>query len=296
MTRGNIRQERSNPLSRWAGEGWGEGLLACACLFGCGEAPDLPQPIERAASTAPSTLAVTVENGLVTVHARDASLEAIVQEIARQSRLAVASHEPLVERVTLDLERLPLSDALGRVLRNGSFVLSVAHELSPSAASPAVPRKLWLLSSAAGAAQRAPTKQATDRDSIDAAEITASVGLALSYSDANARADAVSALGSARDNPEAASLAHAALSDADPAVREEAAHALGEIGGDMSLHALEQALRDPQRDVKRTAIEALVSIGGEQAAQVLAPVIDDPDPTLRDAAVDALREVRGDGK
>ena len=290
MTRGDLWQACSWPVRTPAG--WA-GLVTCATLLGCGEAPDLPQPIERAALLSPSTLAVTVENGYVTVHARDASLESIVQEIARQSGLAVASHEPLVERVTLDFEHLPLSDALGRVLRDGSFVLSVAHELSPPAASPAGPRKLWLPSTAAGAAQRASTEHVRDRDSIDAAAITASVSLALADSEANARADAVSALGSVHDNPEAASLAHAALSDSHPAVREEAAYALGEIGGEMSLRALAQALRDPDHDVKKSAIHALESIGGDQAALTLGAVLDDPDPALRAAAVDALREIEG---
>ena len=290
LARGRLCSARS--MAGWAG------LLTCATLLGCGEAPDLPQPNERAPPPAAHrALEVTVEDGYVTVHARDARIDEIVREIARRSELAVAPHAPLEERLTLDFERLPLSEALGRVLRDGSFVVSVAHQPSRAEASPEVSRKLWVLSSAAGAAQRASASGSfgdRDPDSLGTDEVTGSVSLALSDSDANVRADAVSALGSARDDPQAAALAHAALSDADPAVREEAAYALGEIGGEMSLRALAQALRDPQHDVKQTAIEALATIGGDQAALALAAILDDPDPTLRAAAVDALREIRGD--
>jgi hypothetical protein len=294
MKRGDL--SRGRPRKARSAAGWA-GLVTCATLFGCGETPDLPQPIERAPPTVRSALTVTVQDGYVTVHAREASIDVIVQEIARRSGLTVSSPEPLDERVTLDIERLPLSEALGRVLRDGSFVLSVAHEPSPAAASPEASRKLWVLSTAADAAQRASATGSSfgqDRDSLSTDEITGSVSLALSDSDANVRADAVSALGSARDDPEAAALAHAALSDADPAVREEAAYALGEIGGEMSLRALAQALRDPQHDVKQTAIEALATIGGDQAAFALAAILDDSDVTLRAAAVDALGEIAGD--
>ena len=272
-------------------------LVTCASLLGCGEAPDLPQPIERAsAPAAHSPLAVTVENGYVTLNARDARIDDIVQEIARRSGLTVAPHAPLDERVTLDFERLPLSEALGRVLRDGSFVLSVAHKPSRAESSPEVSRRLWVLSSSAGAARRvsASASVAGHAQTSLSVEVTESARLALADSDANRRADAVSALGSAHDSPEAASLAHAALSDADPAVREEAAYALGEIGGEMSLRALAQALRDPQHNVKQTAIEALATIGGDQAALALAAILDDPDVALRAAAVDALGEIAGE--
>jgi HEAT repeat protein len=133
--------------------------------------------------------------------------------------------------------------------------------------------------------------ESNDPNSPGPDEVIGSVIEALADSDANARADAASALGGAHDNPEAASLAYAALSDADPAVREEAAYALGEIGGEMSLRALEQALRDPEVDVKRTAIEAIASIGGDQAALALAPLLDDSDAKIRAAAADALSEM-----
>jgi HEAT repeat protein len=135
---------------------------------------------------------------------------------------------------------------------------------------------------------------AKDPNALSPDDVTESVRLALADSDANARADAVSALGNARDDHEAAALAYGALSDADPAVREEAAYALGEIGGEMSLRALEQALEDPDPDVRASAIEALARIGGDQSAQSLSAVLDDPDPSMRAAAVDALGEIAGD--
>jgi HEAT repeat protein len=295
MKRGDLSRGRSTSAQSTAG--W-LSLVTCATLLGCGEAPDLPQPIERTSPTTKDTLAlaVSVEDGLVTVRARDASIEAIVQEIARQDGLTVATHQLLDKRVTLDIERLPLEEALDRILRDGSFMLSATRDRSLAGDSS---RKLWVFSTASGAppplaVDNSIADQTKDPDSVSPDELTGPVSLALADSNATVRADAVSALGSAHDNPQAAALAHSALSDTDPAVREEAAYALGQIGGEMSLRALAQALRDPQRDVKQTAIEALASMGGDQAALALAPVLDDPDPRLRAAAVDALGEIAGD--
>ena len=199
------------PWSPRTAAGW-TGLVACACLLGCGEAPDLPPPSERAVPVPQASRAVSSEDGRITVRARD---------------VRVAS-------------------------------------VAPEANDPTPP---------------------------EADEIVGSAIAALADSDANARADAVSALGDAHDNPDAASLAYAALSDADPAVREEAAYVLGEIGGEMSLRALEQALRDPEVAVQRTAIEAIASIGGDQAALALAPLLNDPDAKIRAAAADAMSEI-----
>jgi hypothetical protein len=220
MTPGDPWQSGARPARTASGCA---SFVACACLLGCGEVPDLPQPIERTSTTTRSTPAVTVENGLIPPYARDVSIDPTV------------------------------------------------HPVLPPAAAPA-----------------------RDPSSVDPDELIGSVTLALADSDANARADAVSALGSLHDNPEAAALAHAALSDADPTVREEAAYALGEIGGEMSLYALTPALRDRNDDVKEAAIRALETIGGDQAMLVLDAMLDDPDPRLRAAAIDALREIKGD--
>ncbi len=250
---------------------------------------------------APSHLEVTSEGEYVTVRAHGASVRAIVQEIARQRGLVVVSREPLDQRVTLDIRRLPLSEALGRILRDESFLLAAIYEPPGARQSPTVTRKLWVFSRESGADGRASADVSLgdvlarpDSLHVDADELADSLSLAFGDSDANVRADAVSALGSTRGDPAAAALASAALSDAAPSVREEAAYALGEIGGETSLRALEQALADPEHDVREAAIGALASIGGDQSALALAVVLNDQDASLRAEAVDALGEIGGD--
>lgn len=88
-------------------------------------------------------------------------------------------------------------------------------------------------------------------------------------------------------------LADAALSHVDPAVREEAVHALGERGGTIALQSLQQALQDPSPRVREEAFRALVFMGGNAAVPALGSALGTEDVSTRLNAVEALGEIGG---
>lgn len=88
-------------------------------------------------------------------------------------------------------------------------------------------------------------------------------------------------------------LAAAALSHAEAAIREEAIHALGERGGTIALHTLQQALLDLSPRVREATVRALVDLGGGEAVLALSSALGAGDASLRLNAVDALGEIGG---
>ncbi len=288
MKRGDIALDRHSPARCPA-------LLAsfvtCAALLGCVDAPDPLTAVQPTPHASGGYFEVATEDEFVTVKARDVSVRAVLQEVARQSDCAIVSHEPLDERVTLDFQRLPLPEALARILRDQSFVLRA------STGSPSDHRKLWVLSKGLGGEYVShlvpPAVYFEDLDALRTEESMGSLSLALADADANVRVDAVSTLADARGDESAAGLAAAALSDGVSSVREEAVYALGEIGGAIALRALKQALLDPDDDVREAAIEAFANLGGDESAMALAVALIDSDVSVRAAAVDALGEMGG---
>ncbi|MCK5352909.1 hypothetical protein KAJ77_10010, partial [bacterium] len=77
---------------------------------------------------------VRIANNLLTVKVYDASVEELIEEIARQSGLNIVWYGAISERITLNFERLALEQALARILRHHSFALASAR-----------PGKLWII-------------------------------------------------------------------------------------------------------------------------------------------------------
>ncbi len=275
-------------------------LVTCAALLlGCVDAQDTVTGMRPAIRASPDNLRVATSDGLVTVQARDVSVWALLEEVARQSRLIVVSHDPLDERVTLDFQRLPLPEALDRILRDQSFALEELQRLTGAGdRRDARPRRLWVFSKGpAGDHASADTTAADDvedLDALDADGLTGPLSLALADDDTNVRLDAVSALAAVGSDQAAATLAAVALSDGDSSVREEAVYALGEIGGEIGIQVLAQALIDPDDDVREAAVEAFANIGGDESALALAVALNDGDDSVRAGAVDALGEIGGE--
>lgn len=55
-----------------------------------------------------------------------------------------------------------------------------------------------------------------------------------------------------------------ALSDEDPSLRTDAVYALGEIGGEAAIRALQQALADERSIVREAAAETLAELSSEE--------------------------------
>jgi HEAT repeat protein len=97
------------------------------------------------------------------------------------------------------------------------------------------------------------------------------------------------------DEPAADSiLASLALSDPEPAVREEALLALSAGGGSVALQTLSQAIHDEQHPrVRKAAVRALGEMGGAEVEQALVSTLSVADPGLLLEAIDALGIARG---
>jgi hypothetical protein len=89
---------------------------------------------EQVRSPSDGIHSMSVEQGLLSLDARDASLEKLLRELARMAMLTVVSDGPIEGKVTVYADRLPLEKALRRILRgkDTSFVYSPKAGTSPT--------------------------------------------------------------------------------------------------------------------------------------------------------------------
>lgn len=261
--------------------------LALATLLGaCGERADPQPPALTLPSLNAAAFRVQAANGLVTVHAREATLRDIVEDIAAANGLALITQDALHDRVTVDFVAEPLVPALRKLLRGRGFVLQ-QKQLQPGAGN-AHHGTLWVFTKEEhGVHSRAVAGQSARVESLTAA---------LDNEDANLRMDAASDLGTLKksESPTAvAALSAAATQDVNPSVRAEALYALSTLHVDARDPAFKHALTDTDREVREASVRALEDLGSEDAVKVLQLALNDSDPSIRAAAADALGEIGG---
>jgi HEAT repeat protein len=139
----------------------------------------------------------------------------------------------------------------------------------------------------------APANRLSDVESLDADASIAPLIAALVAEDVKVRLAAVTSLTIVGGDQAAAALTTVALTDADPAIRQEAVYALGEMGGEQGFEVLKHALFDPDVSVREAAVDAFADIGGEKSALALTVVLKDADASLRAEVVHALGEIGG---
>ena len=114
---------------------------------------------------------------------------------------------------------------------------------------------------------------------------------ALDSSDPAVRADAALALGDSGE-PQAVSLLAPLLTDADEIVREAAFLALTDLGGEASAQAVAGVLGDDRVSVRAAAVDALTEMETPDITPLLAPALLDPEEQVRNAAFAAMAERR----
>ncbi len=300
------------------------GLVVGLLLFVNGvTAQDGFEDRQVSADNVTSYLHVDVSDDLVTLTAHNMGVRDVLDEIARQSDLIVVSHDPLAHRLTLELERLPLYEALIRIMRGRSYLLHQAQAVTGariadderqstlwvfsdgSAAEPrynqAASHSLWKIKSAIEVLQsqlmsddiRVRQEAIMGLRRLKVNEVIAPLSYALADEDKKVRVKAIYALADIGGDNAVAALA-AASADENTWVRAETAYALGTLGGDTAIQVLKHALHDADSEVRESAIEAFTDIGGGQSAGALAVALQDADASLRVEAVEALAEIGGE--
>lgn len=78
------------------------------------------------------------------------------------------------------------------------------------------------------------------------------------------------------------------LDDPEPLVQTETIWALGEIGGEKAIEALETTLAHDDPNLRASSVDALGKIGGSDALELIKQAVQDSDSDVRSAAIDAL--------
>ena len=91
-------------------------------------------PAEEYRSPSDGIQSMKYEDGRLSLEAKDASLDKVLNELARMAMLTIIADGPIEGRITVYLDRLPLEKALRKILRekDTSFVYAARAETSPT--------------------------------------------------------------------------------------------------------------------------------------------------------------------
>lgn len=255
------------------------------------------------------SLSVHIDDGLITLTARNAALQDVLAEIAAQSNLRVVQHVPLDRIVSLAMEAQPLPEVLKHVLADDSYQL---YQAQPGAAGDAgggpETDVLWIFSEGSSMAPAATVffeavlfhgnvrerKEAIrglrKLGTVDAVQ---ALSLALGDEDPGVRDAAFEALAGIGSDEALAAIASASMDD-DAWVRGEAASSLAASDSESAVQYLQLALEDPNPNVRMFVVEAFADIPGEQSMRAIKLALGDEHPAVRMQAVDALEQIGGD--
>ena len=246
-----------------------------------------------------------------------AAARTLIAEIVRRGDLTVISRAPLDDRLTLDFEKLPLAEALVRIMRGRSYML---HHAQVANAVKQIDQThhatLWVFSddssdesgfslSATSLAIEILRSQLMSDDlrvrqdairelrKLNVDEVVGPLSYALDDEDQKIRIKAVYALADIGGD-DAAAVLTAGLADESAWVRAETAFALGSLGDTSVIPLLKHALYDADSRVRQSAISAFTEIGGSASADALAIALQDMDSSIRVHAVEAIRNVGGE--
>ena len=233
-------------------------------------------------------------DGLLTVNVRDARLSELLEEIARQSGLALQGHRSLADPITVELRQRPLEEGLRVILDDQSYALEYSLERRDEDREiPRVPKGLAIFPKREHSdAQRGGVDHGGEAGLGDVSiDIPRLSGVLESSEDVGDREDAIDVLAESGRPEVVLPLIRFALMDRDEDVRLAAVEALATLGGQGAAEALEIPLRDEESGIREGAIDALAAIGTERAAQSLVIALQDEDADLRKQAIDALGEI-----
>lgn len=215
------------------------------------------------------TVEIEFRDGLLTLEAHNAPLGQIIRAVGEKLEVKVIVTGNLDTRVTRSFTAVPVDEVVRRLTRDAITAIFYhprdedaggsrkITEIRVYAVEQYPPRR---------AAQKARTKETGK--GLDP-ELLA----ALESEDRRKRIRAVQKLGYSGESGAIGVLERVLKEEGDPALRGEAAAALGRIGSDRAVPALERALDDGHQAVRVQAVRALARIGGERSAELLGDVL-----------------------
>lgn len=255
----------------------------------------------------PSNIEVRIDSGLLTLHAENASLAEVLTEVGKQAGLEIFLEDDLDVSVTNSFSNEPLPQAIARLLGDITFVMVYGSAQQDERPPPLIALRVY--GDSAGQAAPVDADELDTDQSVEANIARRAVALGLGptsdddsglYDDLaghkdDERVHAMQWLGDLGDDAAINALGRFLALDHQPAIRGEAALALGNIGGEAASKALELGLGDEDPDVRFQVVEAMGEIGGSSSTFVLGQIIfGESDPEVRMSALASLGRVRSE--
>ena len=270
------------PCGRWAQITLGVAVLT---IFVPGTVQ--ARPAERSRSQ--NVQRVHVANGLLTINVHEVHLSMLLEEIARQSGLALEGQASIAEWITVQFQQIRLEEGLRVIVDGQSYTLEYSLVTRNEGDIARVPTRLWIFRKGGGSrASRGPVDHEAQANLANVSIGLPRLRAVLEGADDRwDKWDATEALAE-RNSEVALPLLRFALADQDEDVRLAGVDALATLGGEGAAEALEIELRDRESWIREEAIEALEAVGGDRAAKSLVITLQDEDAKLRQQAVDVL--------
>ena len=262
-----------------------------------------------AAEDSNGDFSIHVADGLISLTARNAPLQDVIDEIAARHKLRLVQHVALDRYVSFEIDRQPLPDLLEEILEAESYQLHrVVETDDASDINDPIPGTIWIFSEGSALATAATfyfevvLQEGSVGDKKEAIlnlrrlgtpEAVQALSVSLGDDDPRIRRAALEALAQIGGDEALAAIASASVYD-DPRVRGDGTYALAMAGGYSSIEYLNLALRDENPLVRAAAIDSLGDIGDERSIGVIQQALQDPDPTVRERALEVINEINDD--
>ena len=258
-------------------------------------------PSQAETAPAPTTLEVSVRDGLLSVQSEGTPLDEVLRVIGQQAGIDYFLTGELGSPVNRSLVGLPLDQGLRKLIGDEAVLVMF---YAPGDRDEATKRvtEIWVYG---GAKPQQVQSQVTVMRSPEAAAPVREGGVAeqgeawsldsISALDRVDRVREIARLAALGDDRSIAALGQILSADEHPRVRERAVKALSELGDEPVVAALQNGLGDEEPWIRSEVIGALGNIGGEQAVISLGQVLfGEPEPEIRSLAISYLATQPGE--
>ncbi len=230
--------------------------------------------------------AIQIHDDLLTVKVKDIPLRKVLMEIANQINIKIVFFVSAEELFVVDFSSLSMEKGLKRLLRDYNHAFIYDPEKDKGSGSKI--RKIFILS------KKEEIQNIKVKPTINSAEnlVLNSLSKSLNNKDPYIRKEAVYSLGELEDVKSIDLLSEILLNDKDEDVRAAAADILGDIGGEIAIDSLINALQDEDTDVRERVVKSLGFIGGDRAIQALKAALSDEDEDVRETTTEILEDLK----